>query len=63
MIHASHSGMVRQHQTTDAQLRIGESRDFGFDASHRPRMTVKQKGRPAKAALSISIAPADLAFA
>jgi len=32
--------MVRQHQTTDAQLRIGESRDSGFDASHRPGMTV-----------------------
>jgi|SRR6476660_7252059 len=34
-----HSGMVRQHQTSDAQLRIGESRDSGFDASHRPGMT------------------------
>jgi len=32
--------MVRQHQTSDAQLRIGESRDSGFDASHRPGMTV-----------------------
>src|SRR6202011_2906214 len=35
-----HSGMVRKHQTADAQLRIGESRDSGFDASHRPGMTV-----------------------
>src|SRR5260370_38782976 len=26
-------------QTSDAQLRIGESRDSGFDASHRPGMT------------------------
>jgi len=24
--------MVRWHQTADAQLRIGESRDSGFDA-------------------------------
>jgi len=28
-----------QHQTSDAQLRIGESRDSGFDAAHRPGMT------------------------
>ena len=47
-----HSGMVPpgprearpddrlQHQTKDAQLRIGESRDSGFDASHRPGMTL-----------------------
>ena len=34
-----HSGMVREHQTSDAQLRIGESRDSGFEASHRPGMT------------------------
>src|SRR5580704_12992832 len=34
-----HSGMMRKHQTSDAQLRIGESRDSGFDASHRPGMT------------------------
>src|SRR5258708_40223090 len=27
-------------QTADAQLRIGESRDSGFDASHRPGMAV-----------------------
>jgi hypothetical protein len=28
--------MVRQHQTSDAQWRIGESRGSGFDASsHR----------------------------
>jgi hypothetical protein len=32
--------MVRQHQTSDVQLHIGESRDSGFDASHRPGMTV-----------------------
>jgi hypothetical protein len=32
-------GMVRQHQTPDVQLHIGESRDSGFDASHRPGMT------------------------
>jgi hypothetical protein len=25
-----HSGMVRKHQTSDAQLRIGESRDSGL---------------------------------
>src|ERR1700731_3975480 len=35
-----HSGMVRQHQTSDVPLHIGESRDSGFDASHRPGMTV-----------------------
>jgi hypothetical protein len=47
-----HSGMVRQHQTSDVQLHIGESRDSGFDAEpvigprvartrwHRPGMTV-----------------------
>jgi len=45
-----HSGMRRQAQASDAQLRIGESRDSGFDAepvigprfartrSHRPGM-------------------------
>jgi hypothetical protein len=32
--------MARQRQTSDAQLRIGESRDSGFDASYRPGMTV-----------------------
>jgi hypothetical protein len=44
--------MVRQHQTSDAQLRIGESLDSGFDAEpvigprfartrwHRPGMTI-----------------------
>jgi hypothetical protein len=42
--HHRHSGMVRKHQTTDAQLRIGESRDSGFDASHRPGMTVEAGG-------------------
>jgi len=31
-----HSGMVREHQTTDAQLRIGESRDSGFALSRAP---------------------------
>jgi len=30
--------MVRKHQTSDAQSRIGESRDSGFDAAHRPGM-------------------------
>jgi hypothetical protein len=35
-----HSGMVRQHQTSEVQLRIGESRDSGFDALHRPGMTI-----------------------
>jgi two-component system, response regulator FlrC len=34
-----HSGIVRQHQTSDVQLHIGESRDSGFDALHRPGMT------------------------
>ena len=34
-----HSGMVRKHQTSDVQLHIGESRDSGFDASHRPGTT------------------------
>src|SRR5215472_14417185 len=32
--------MVRKHQTTDAQLRIGESRDSGFDAVASPRNDV-----------------------
>jgi hypothetical protein len=32
--------MVRKDQTSDAQLRIGESQDSGFDASHRPGMTL-----------------------
>ena len=27
--------------TSDVQLHIGESRDSGFDASHRPGMTVR----------------------
>jgi hypothetical protein len=31
--------MVRQHQTSDVQLHIGESLDSGLDASHRPGMT------------------------
>jgi hypothetical protein len=30
---------VRQHQTSGAQLRTGESLDSGFDALHRPGMT------------------------
>jgi len=30
-------------QATDAQLRIGESRDSGFDALHRPGMTVRDE--------------------
>src|SRR5262245_2279709 len=29
-------------RTTDAQVRIGESRDSGFDASHRPGMTLRK---------------------
>jgi hypothetical protein len=45
-----HSGMVRQHQTSDVQLHIGESRDSGFDASHRPGMTTS---------IGISINPAS----
>src|SRR5450432_3561147 len=32
-------------QASDAQLRIGESRDSGFDASHRPGMTKKHFDR------------------
>src|SRR5450631_2007738 len=53
-----HSGMRRQAQASDAQLRIGESRDSGFDAEpvigprfartrwHRPGMTTEgQRGR------------------
>src|ERR1700730_15231935 len=31
--------MVREHRTSDAQLRIGDSLDSGFDASHRREMT------------------------
>ncbi len=35
-----------QDQTSDAQLRFGESRDSGFDASHRPGMTrIKKRNR------------------
>jgi len=37
-----HSGMVREHQTSDVQLHIGESRDSGFDAFASPR----NDGRP-----------------
>jgi hypothetical protein len=33
-----HSG-VRESANHDAQLRIGKSRDSGFDAAHRPGMT------------------------
>jgi len=29
--------MVRKHQTSDAQLRIGEPRDSGLDAFASPR--------------------------
>jgi hypothetical protein len=32
--------MRRQAQASDAQLRIGESRDSGFIAAATPRMTV-----------------------
>jgi hypothetical protein len=42
---------VRKHQTTGAQLRTGESRDSGFDASHRPGMTAPK----ASAARSIAL--------
>jgi hypothetical protein len=35
-----HSG-ARIAQTSDVQLHIGESRDSGFDASHRPGMTTE----------------------
>jgi len=35
--------MVRQHQISDAQLRIGESRDSGFDAAHRPGTTKERQ--------------------
>jgi hypothetical protein len=38
--------MVRQHQTSDAQSRIGESRDSGFDALHRPGMTAFEARLP-----------------
>jgi hypothetical protein len=43
--------MVRQHLISDVQLHIGESLDSGFDAVHRPAMTiwdasVQQKGLP-----------------
>src|ERR1700731_2963618 len=34
-----HSG-AHEVRTSDVQLHIGESRDSGFDASHRPGMTV-----------------------
>jgi hypothetical protein len=39
--------MVRKHQTSDVQLHIGESRDSGFDALHRPGMT-ERLGRSAR---------------
>jgi hypothetical protein len=44
-----HSGMVRKHQTSDAQLRIGESRDSGFDAGagHWARTRVVRLEMPA----------------
>jgi quercetin dioxygenase-like cupin family protein len=45
--------MVRQHQTADAQLRIGESRDSGFDASHRPGMTTEENSMSATFAMSL----------
>jgi hypothetical protein len=31
-----HSGMVRKHQTSGAQMRTGKSRDSGFDARIAP---------------------------
>src|SRR5882762_65789 len=36
-----------QDQTSDVQLHIGESRDSGFDAAHRPGMTQSDSGLPA----------------
>src|SRR6202049_607824 len=56
-----HSGMVRQHQTSDVQLHIGESRDSGFDASHRPGMT--KLGLPSRALIEKArhlMLPADV---
>jgi hypothetical protein len=38
-------------QTSDVQLHIGESRDSGFDASHRPGMTVSDVSRSLSPAL------------
>jgi hypothetical protein len=40
--------MVRKHQTSDAQLRIGESRDSGFDAGagHWARTSVVRLAMP-----------------
>src|SRR5216684_8692660 len=40
-----------KHRTSDVQLHIGESRDFGFDASHRPGMTMTSKTSPPTAAI------------
>src|ERR1700676_3702904 len=62
--------MVRDHQTSDAQLRIGESRDSGFDAEpvigpaigrtrwHRPGMTWE-----AYDMLTLYFAPGSSSFA
>jgi hypothetical protein len=36
--------MVRQHQTSDAHLRIEESRDSGFDAGSSPGITAGKAG-------------------
>src|SRR5258706_15691364 len=40
-IHPSSFRDGPKDQTSGAQLRTGESRDSGFDASHRPGMTAK----------------------
>src|SRR6266480_3502678 len=48
-------------QTSDVQLHIGESRDSGFDASHRPGMT--ESGRRAPQRRKRAIAPAMICMA
>jgi hypothetical protein len=47
--------MVRK-QTSDVQLHIGESRDSGFDAAHRPGMTsIKPTKKPPQGLFPIHI--------
>jgi hypothetical protein len=48
--------MVRKHQTTDAQLRNGESRDFGFDADASPRTDAEDESHAETAASTFAIA-------
>src|SRR5258707_5804598 len=55
-----HSGGDAKHRPSDAQLRIGESRDSGLDAAHRPGMTAPNRWH--FAALSY-ISPLRRAFA